>query len=396
MSVRKNPTTGLWEADFRVNGRRFREKKFLSREDARNFENMAKASGRLGVDVSSTFAKPLDEGIEEYVRLETSKKESAADEKSFLREFYRYLVFEEKLSTFPEVQLIHFSRYQKFLANGVARNELQKKAEAAKRKALRAAGKESEYTPPRKIPLRSLSASAINRHFNSIGDLFTWAKRWKWVSTNEIIDLEILPETSVKRKLWKNSAKIQEAIDVASAWARGPFFLIAQTGIRPVGCKRLSWSDVDFNSRAFKVLSKKGRGGEMREHWVPMTESVYDFFNQLWRERSVGKYGHLVFHSATGEPLKTKMLSKEMARVTKKIGMTGHVLYGFRHEIGTAVTNPSKDGLRSGNIEVARQVMGHSSLEQTKDYVHTEMETVRNQLEMLNNERKIVFRRKEG
>jgi len=116
-----------------------------------------------------------------------------------------------------------------------------------------------------------------NRHFNSICDLFTWAKKWDWIESNPTAELDPLEENPTKRKPWPSNEHIQIAIDSAKAWAKKPFFFIAQTGVRSVGAKKLQWPHVNFEERRFMIQSRKGRNGALREHWIPMTDSVYEF-----------------------------------------------------------------------------------------------------------------------
>lgn len=393
MSVKKCPITGKYKTDFYVNKKRIRET-FDVREDAREFERAAKITGKLGVSINEDAAgKPLDIGILEYQQLETEGKVSASDEKAFLREFYSYLHHVEGLEFFPQVKLIHLSRYQKFLQSAKDRDGLWEMVEVA----LKRQSKENktQYVPRKKPKFIGLSGSSVNRHMNSICDLFTWAKRWEWISSHPGAEIEPVAENPQKRKPWPSDKHIQTAIDRAKPWAQEPFYLIAETGIRPVGAKKLTWADVDFENRRFRIESRKGRNGKLREHWVLMTEAVHQFFLHMWANRQVGKYGHLVFHSAEGLQLDTKALAREMARITKSIGLHGYTLYGFRHKVGQAATNPSKDGTRDGNIEFARQMLGHASIKQTQHYNETEDSVLRAQMEKIAKERNLSFR-KEG
>jgi integrase len=391
MSIKKCPITGLWRADFRASGRRFRET-FESREDARQYFIQTRLTAKLGVSVAGEIGKPLDESISEYCSIETIKKETAQDEKAFLREFYRYIVNIENLTGIGQIKLIHLNRYQQFLQDEKARSELWEKVELARQQEAQAGGRKFK---PSKRPRKALSGSSVNRHMNSIADLFKWAKRWDWIKVNPTAELEPTTERPIARLPWPTNESIQAAINMASMWAKPAFYLIAQTGIRPVGAKRLTWDDVDMSGRKFKIISKKGRDGKLRETTMMMTNEVFEFFKWLWQRRHVGKNGQFVFHSASGLQLDTKSLAREMAKITNQLQLKGYSLYGFRHSMGTAATNPSLDGTRSGNIEIARQILGHASIEQTKHYNKTGDEILRNQMEEISRERNIKFKGEE-
>lgn len=391
---------GKWRTDFRAaNGKRIRES-FDTREEARDFQTRM----QHGV----TFDTP-EEGklivvaISEYLETETVKKESESDEKAFLVEFNNWLNFDQKLEYLGKVELIHLNKYQNFLKDGAARTKLEMtKWEAIKKKA-EADLKEGIRTTPFSLPKptkekRGLSASSVNRHFHSITAFFDQAKKWKWIDSNPCAELEPLPEQPVKRKPWPSNESVQNAIDLAAMWAKAPYYLIARTGMRPVECKKMELDDIEFHNRQFKAKSLKG-DGTLRERWIPMTDDLFDFFKWLVSERKkmpvVGKHSNLVFLSPTLQPLDTKALAREMARITKKLGLEGYTLYGFRHKFVTDMANPSLDRSRSGNLQAAQMLVGHASINQTRHYDHSGERVVREAFEILSEERRIVFK-KEG
>jgi len=84
-----------------------------------------------------------------------------------------------------------------------------------------------------------------------------------------------------------------------------------------------------------------------------------------------------------------------MASVTSLMGpeIHGCTLIGFRHFMAETATNPSEDESRDGNIEHARLILGHASIRQTQHYNKTKDVVLRNQMEKIQKERNIVFRR---
>jgi len=119
-----------YQTDFRFKGKRYRQT-FLTKKEAADFEQKMKFGGFQ--ENTQEESKPLFEGIKEYSEIEVENKLSKNDEKSFLTEFYNYLVFELNLKYFNQVKLIHLNKYQQFLRQGSLRNSLAEKVEKAKK-----------------------------------------------------------------------------------------------------------------------------------------------------------------------------------------------------------------------------------------------------------------------
>lgn len=391
MSIKKN-SDGTWATDFRIKGRRFRQT-FLTRDDARDFEFRMK----YGVVNSNAekSGKTLHETMFHYSQIKIENKLSKTDEKTNMRGLYEFLTYELDFEFIKEVKLIHLNQYQTFLRDAAARARLWDKIEEHRK---REAIKNNQVYMVRKKPkFKALSASSVNRHFSTISDFFTHAKKWEWIESNPCAELELLPESVQRRKPWPSDEWIQKAIDEAHPWAAKVFFFLAHTGARPIGAKRLIRSDVEMENRRVKIKSMKGNG-TLREHWVPMSDSLYEFFEVIFKETKL-KPNDRVFPSSTGLDLCTDNLAHEMRRVTNKIGLHGYTLYGFRHKFLTDMANPSEDGSYHGNLEAARLIAGHADIRQTQRYNHTSEKIVRAELSKVSKTRNIKFRgmgKKEG
>lgn len=368
----------------------------MSREEAREFERTTKITAKLGVMIAPQSGKNLDEGILEYSKLRTSEKVSKADEKLFLAEFYRFMVHELEITQFSQVKLIHFEKYQKFLQQGSERKRIWYKAESARKREFEAdtENAKKEFVPAKPPRMFSdLSGSSVNRHLNSIRDLFSAAKKWEWITENPTADLDNLIENPKSHKPWPNNEMVQNVLNKAKEWARRPTFLIVRTGIRPIVTTILTWSqDVDMANRRFRVVSKKG-SGEIKVHWIPMTDDVYEFFVFMWNNRQVGKYSDFVFHSAEGCRLNSKRLAREIARCTKLLGYSGYTLYSSRVKLATDMANPSANRERVGDLKAASKTLGHASLNQTLVYDRTQEIFIKEALEKVSKENVIEFRR---
>lgn len=389
MSVKRVPEG--WKVDFRARGKRYRQI-FESRDEARDFELSIKY--RLS-QIDNDEGKPIHEAIQEYSKVELPKRKDISHAKTYLSDLYDFLIDDLALYYLNEVELIHLDKYQTHLSNGEERVRLWKKVESHRKS--RCIKNGIAYVPkvmPRNM-IVSLGATSINRRFINIKDFFKKAKKWGWIDSNPCAELEKLTESVESHKPW-SSSDIQRAIDLAPKWGKGPYYLLAVTGIRPIAVCRLTWSMVDFEKREFWVISYKGHRGKKRHLKVLMTNEVFEFFKEH-RENSkqkpvIGELRDYVFHSASNQQLTTAILGNTMARIIKKMHLYGFSLYGFRHSLGTDSANPSADGSYTGNLEVARQLLGHAKLSQTQTYNHPKDSMIREEIEKLAKVRNIKIR----
>jgi integrase len=173
---------------------------------------------------------------------------------------------------------------------------------------------------------------------------------------------------------------IQDVLDVAPKWAKGPWFLMVATGARPIELKRLEWRDVDFSKRVLRYWSLKG-DGSLRERWVAMPSNVLEFaqaqFDQARRDFRA-QPGSPVFVTPTGKRLNSKSLARLLRRITTELGIDGYVAYGFRHRF---VTRGRRQGMDTADVG---KIVGHSSANTTSGYDHTDAEDLREMMEKVN------------
>ncbi len=379
MSVKK--TSKGYLVDCRGSDGRRHRRTFEVRQDARDFEFKIKYGELVS---SKEDRKPASYAIQKFIDLEIPK-DSVRDRK-YLAEFYDYLIDELNLEHIDEIEPIHIDEYQALLRDQSKRIQLWKKVEESRRRncILNKEGYIPAIMNGRNVV--SLTGNSIRRRFVVIKAFFKKAKLWKWIDSNPCSEITIKSSAIKMRKTWTDD-QINEAINRARPWAKRPFWLIAVTGIRPIGTCRLQLNDLDFENRQFWVSSYKGKGGVLRRYKVVMTNALYEFFSEIASEVQIrpmiGPFKEKLFLSFNNKELFPEALGEEMRRVADSMGLPDHSLYGFRHSMGTAAANPSKDGEYVGNLDIARQVLGHSNISQTAGYNHGDDQILRSQLEKL-------------
>lgn len=389
-----------WLADFRVKGKRYR-KVFGLRADARDFETTMKYGFSKNPDEQSGIS--VAEAIREYATIETEKKKTKTHDKQFLSDFYDYLTLDQNIEFLSEVKLIHLNKYQTMLYDETQRKRLLQLS-------INAARSELKQTPDNKAlskRLRSMERclvkakgyknSSINRRFGTLIDFFKHCKKWGLIDANPMAEFDYLSGDSESFKPWPSDKHIQQAIRLSDPFARKPLFLIAEAALRPVGVTRMTRDHVDMVNHRFCVVSYKGDGGKRKIHWIPMTEKLFQFFtivmDDVESRPSDMPHREYLFLSETGLPLRTCMLSLQIAKATKIMGLYGFTLYGWRHTLATLTSNPNEEAQYSGNIETARRLLGHASIQQTQIYNQTPEAQVKSDFQKVSEFRNLTWKR---
>lgn len=151
------------------------------------------------------------------------------------------------------------------------------------------------------------------------------------------------------------------------------------------GCRRmeiigLSWPNVDFFNRRFKVIGKGGRA-----RFVPMTDMTFDL---IWRQQ--GHHPDQVFtfeaertrkmpdgrllERGKRYPLTDAGLRTAMRRAVSRAGVVDFRFHDTRHTAATRV-------LRKSNLRVVQKLLGHRNIATTTKYAHALEEDIRTALE---------------
>jgi len=148
------------------------------------------------------------------------------------------------------------------------------------------------------------------------------------------------------------------------------FLLIAiHTGMRKMEILSLRWEHIDFKNKYLIVTEERSKNGRARN--VPMNRVIFDALKELDK-----KHEFVFFSRKTGTHIKNIKTAFKMACEKAKIrDLTVHDL---RHTAASILVNDC--GM---SLVTAGKILGHSSIEQTADYVHSREEHERQGIEQL-------------
>jgi integrase/recombinase XerD len=136
--------------------------------------------------------------------------------------------------------------------------------------------------------------------------------------------------------------------------------VIVDTGMRLDEVLNLRTTDLDFEDLLITI--RKGKGGKQRV--IPFSTTLR---RVLFKYVEAGSRG-LVFCTRDGGPLEQNNIRRDFTRLCKRIGIGGNGVKGgfhvLRHGFATEYLRRGGDVIRLGRI------LGHSTLEVTRRYVH--------------------------
>jgi integrase/recombinase XerD len=140
--------------------------------------------------------------------------------------------------------------------------------------------------------------------------------------------------------------------------------LVADTGMRLNEALSIKTTDLDFDNLLFTI--REGKGGKQRivPFSIAMRKVLYKHVSSCGRVR-------LVFSTRDGLPLLQNNVRRDFSKLCKRIGIGGNVKGGFhvlRHGFATEYLRRGGDVMRLG------RVLGHSTLEVTRRYIHLQTE----------------------
>ena len=143
------------------------------------------------------------------------------------------------------------------------------------------------------------------------------------------------------------------------------FRLLNETGLRITELLHLKLNDFDFSS--LTILVKKTKTNT--ERYVFFSKETYLLIHKYILTAKLKN--HIFVDFITGDILAVYSAESIGQRLRKKLGINQSISpHKWRHTFATRFTK------RNGNMEVLRQIMGHTSLKTTQKYLHINKETL--------------------
>jgi integrase len=223
--------------------------------------------------------------------------------------------------------------------------------------------------------IREVAPATVNRETGLLKHMFSMAERWQMHSgSNPVKLVKFLPEDNLQFQTVSEEDE-QKLLAAAPPYLRELILFLLNSGLRCGDLFKLTWQEVDLEQRRIKFIMEKTRRGLE----VPLNDTAYEI---LVARRAV-RHGEYVFYNvATGDRFKDVKLG--LKSTLKRAGLSGITFHTFRHTFASRLTRSGVD------LVTVKEIMGHSTINTTMRYAHSNYETKARAVAMLGRGDKVV------
>jgi len=216
------------------------------------------------------------------------------------------------------------------------------------------------------VSLRKPAPLTLRRKYACISSFFGFLQDMGYAHTNPARRLP-LPRVSEYVPVFLSEEMAQQLIAAADTpWTKAMVVLLLSTGIRRSEAVGITLDDLNLEERQLLI---RGKGD--KERVVPLTDQAVEAIQAYlpWRTKTESRY---LFVSAwKGLPIHGRCINRMLKIVIQKAGLAGQGItpHKLRHTFATHL-------IRNGvDIRTVQELMGHSELETTAKYLHSDTRT---------------------
>ena len=212
--------------------------------------------------------------------------------------------------------------------------------------------------------IKNLSTVTIHTYANSLKCFFTYLYQNNLIDTDISYNIKKLPKQiykipniisiDVMRKII-NDFDLRCEIDTRNALI---LVLAFDSGIRLSELIRLKIDDLDLNNKTIRVTGKN-----KKQRNIPLTDTIEFYLLNYLDFYKFKNTGPLLVNSRS-EPIKRSAIISLFRRIKAKYNLKDFHPHLLRHSFATLFLKNGGDSL------VLQDILGHSTLEMTRKYVH--------------------------
>ncbi len=216
------------------------------------------------------------------------------------------------------------------------------------------------------VSLRKPAPLTLRRKYACISSFFGFLQDMGYARSNPARRLP-LPRVSEYVPVFLSEEMAQQLIAAADTpWTRAMVLLLLSTGIRRSEAVGITLDDLNLEERQLLI---RGKGD--KERVVPLTDQVIEAIQAYLPHRTKTQSRYLFVSAWKGEPIHDRCINRMLQIVIQKAGLAGQGItpHKLRHTFATHL-------IRNGvDIRTVQELMGHSELETTAKYLHSDTRT---------------------
>lgn len=223
---------------------------------------------------------------------------------------------------------------------------------------------------------QKFSVATMNRFISSVRSMFSYAKKYGYVSKNVSLELKKLkspkplPKFMTQTEVDEICRMPDEKKILWPARDKAIFEVLYSSGCRVSEISSLKMQDISSDLKS-AVVTGKGR----KDRKVFFEEDARNALKKYFAERKEKfpqKEFAFLFVNQNGRPLSSRGISYILNRYSGAEGTNRHVSpHVFRHTFATSMLNDGAD------IRAVQELLGHSSISTTQRYTHVTLERLK-------------------
>jgi len=225
------------------------------------------------------------------------------------------------------------------------------------------------------VSLKGAAPLTLRRKYACLASLFGFLQDMGHAQGNPARRLP-LPKLSQPVPVFLTEEMAQRLIAAAdSPWTKCAVVLLLSTGIRRSEAVGITLDDLDLEKRQLLV---RGKGD--KERVVPLTDQAAEAIQAYLPHRTKTQSRYLFVSAWKGQPIHGRCINRMLKIVIHKAGLEGQGItpHKLRHTFATHLIRNNVD------IRTVQELLGHSELETTAKYLHSDTRTKQSAVEKLN------------
>lgn len=201
-----------------------------------------------------------------------------------------------------------------------------------------------------------------NVHRKELNALFNHSRQHMCTNVNNpCVSIEKMPINKKRRDI-PTTEEFLKIMAASNYRTRSLLVVLVYTLARVDEILRLTWQDINFESRTLALHSRKNRAGEWKERIIGMNNDLYSLMKVMWDKRRQEQW---VFWNARTKD-RFNRRPKLMKFTCERAGVPHYGLHAIRHFVATYAHDIQKvtTGVLSG-------ILGHESKRTTEIYLHS-------------------------
>ncbi|NQV36486.1 MAG: site-specific integrase [Candidatus Marinimicrobia bacterium] len=338
----------VYQIDYTVNGKRFREVVSTRRRDAELIASKKETDLALGRHELLLKRKSigLSSAIDEYIR---SLKNIVQDQT-----IKRY---NDHLEPFKKFMIEHFPSS----ANDIRSIKAHYIKECVD--SLLSEGNGKKWAP-----------YTVNRMLQVISSVFIYCKKRNFIEENPVSDVKKIPVPEKDGPAFYSEEELELIWNNVNAFWKDHLQFIYYTGVRLGEMINLTWDKVDLEKKPPEIrisASSEWRTKTGKSRLIPLHRKAIKIL-----EKWTGRHPKYVFTSQEGNLIHPSKPYNAMKRALKKAGLVGHV-----HKLRT--TFASHLVMKGANVYEIQKLLGHVKIQQSLEYMNLSPKHKKNVIDKL-------------